>query len=330
MTLAEPNILLLDMATYTFNDSPWSPPTEVLRIDQVLRAQLGFFKKGAKFRQPHTIPMTARQHAGVLRLRFEFTSDIEVSGASLAIEDPDQVDVCLDGLHVPSCVEGWWVDQDIKRVPLPTISSGQHSIELEYKYGPLTNLERIFILGVFGVSVRGRTARIVPLDLDRMEWGDITKQNLPFYTGNLTYHCSFTAPGSEHHIADENRPDLAVRVAHFSSPVISVSINDKKLGLLVNEPRALVLPLDAGSRPPNGDRHRISFTCFGNRHNAFGPIHLPPNKTNWIGADAWRTDFDWWSEEYVLGQVGIMNAPRVEVRGTEIPGTVRRGLNLHV
>lgn len=314
VTLSEPNTLLLDYCSYSFNDEDFSPPEEVMRIDQILRRRLGYFTKGAKIRQPHTIPVEKRKPAGSLKLRFVFTSEIEVTGASLAIEDPESVNISLDGRDVPSTSSGWWVDEDIHTVPLPPLTARRHTLQVEYQYGPLTNLERLFILGDFGVSVRGRTATIVKLELGKMEWGDITRQDLPFYTGNITYHGSFVPP--------KDGEEVAIRVAHSASPAVAVDLNEKRVGLLVHQPRAAYLGKLSGQQ-------KINFTVFGNRHNAFGPLHLTPNKTNWLGADAWRTDYDWWSEEYVLGQVGILNAPRVEVRGREIPALPRRGITLY-
>jgi hypothetical protein len=275
-----------------------------------MRERLGFFRKGAKFRQPYTIPEKDRKAAGVLNLSFSFTSDVQVQTPMLAIERPSEVKIMLDGEVVPSDIQGWWVDRDIKTVKLPCIEKGTHQVELEYEYGPLTNLERVYILGDFGVCVRGRTAKLVQLDLAQVEWGDITHQGLPFYTGNVTYHCSLD-------IDDDDA--TAIRVAHFAGPTVAIDVDGKRAGLLINEPRALRLgKLCMG-------RHSVDLTCYGNRHNAFGAIHLVPDKTNWLGADTWRSDFDWWSEEYVLGPIGILNAPRVEKPGREVPRQIRKG-----
>lgn len=277
-----------------------------------MRERLGFFKKGAKFRQPYTIPIESRKAAGRLRLKFTIDSDIFVKYPILAIESPTKVKIRLDGCDIPSDSQGWWVDQDIKTVALPSFDKGKHELELEYQYGPLTNLERVYVLGDFGVDVRGRSTKIVSMDLGRIEWGDITRMGLPFYTGNITYHCDVN-------IEDETE-DTAIRVAHYAGPVVSVDVDTKRTALLVNEPYAFEL----GTKLSRG-QHAIDFTCYGNRHNAFGAIHLVPDKTNWLGADTWRSDYDWWSEEYVLGSIGILNAPRVEKVGREVSQQTRRG-----
>lgn len=278
-----------------------------------MRERLGFFKKGAKFRQPYTIPPEGRAPTGTLRLRFSFTSVIDTM-AKLAIEAPENVHIALDGAHVPSSSDGWYVDHDIRTVPLGGLRAGAHALQLEYAYGPLTNLERIYVLGDFGVDVRGRTARIVPKQA--LEWGDITRQGLPFYTGNVTYHCTFTSDGTT---------PLAIKVAHYAGPVVAIAVDGERPpgGVLIHEPRACALGVQ-----PAGE-HRIDVTVFGDRHNAFGQIHLVPGKTNWLGADSWRSDYDWWSEEYVLEPIGVLNAPRMCVPGLEVPKQTRRGLAPH-
>lgn len=316
ITLSEPNTLLLDYCSYSFAGEPFSAPEEVLRIDQIMRDRLGFFKKGAKFRQPHTIPESERVSAGSLQLRFTFESEVEVKGALLAIESPHKIKISLDGESISSSPVGWWVDKDIKTVSLPTITQGRHVLEVEYQYQALSNLERLYILGDFGVNIHGRTARIVPLELDKVEWGNIVNQGLPFYTGNVTYHTTISIDAGD-------EEDTVIQVANYSGAVVAVDLDGGRAGLLIHEPFAVNLgKISAGE-------HKVDFTCYGNRNNAFGQIHLVPDKTNWLGADSWRSDFDWFSEEPVLSKIGILNSPRVKKPGREKPQQTRRGKAAH-
>lgn len=97
VSLSEPNVLLLDYVAYQWKNEASSTAEEVLRIDQLMRERLGFFRKGAKIRRPYTIPQEERTPAGTLRLRFTFKSDIEVAKSSLAIESPELLKMSLDG-----------------------------------------------------------------------------------------------------------------------------------------------------------------------------------------------------------------------------------------
>lgn len=168
------------------------------------------------------------------------------------------------------------MDEAIRTVPLPDIARGEHTITLHCRYGPLTNLERIYLLGDFGVSLHGHTARITAIDKRRLEWGDLSRQGYPFYTGNVHYQCSMDIIDTE---------PTALRVARFTGPTVSIDVDGKRAGLLIHEPYAIQLEDVAQGK------RRVDVTMFGNRYNAFGEVHLVPGKTNWIGADMWRTEF---------------------------------------
>lgn len=146
------------------------------------------------FKQPYHVEAHERQSQGRLTVRFEFQSDIEVSGAHLAMEDAESILVRFDGNEVQSTADGCWVDEAIKTIKLQTFSQGGHFMELEYSFGILTNIERVYILGRFGVQLSGKSITITSLDLGKVTWGDYTRQGLSFYVGNVFYSCKVTIP----------------------------------------------------------------------------------------------------------------------------------------
>ena len=80
-------------------------------------------------------------------------------------------------------------------------------------------------------------------------------------------------------------------------------MDGEEQGRIIYPPYALELSdLGAGT-------HNIDITLFGNRFNSFGPVHLSNNKHSWHGPDAWRTEADTWSYEYVLRDVGLLTRP---------------------
>lgn len=63
-------------------------------------------------------------------------------------------------------------------------------------------------------------------------------------------------------------------------PAVTVDVDGFGAALLVHdEPYSFEL----GIRPR--DEHTIDFTCYGDRHNAFGAVNPVTNKTNWFNAD---------------------------------------------
>ncbi|HHX12054.1 MAG TPA: hypothetical protein GX731_04475, partial [Clostridiales bacterium] len=85
VTLSEPNVLLLDLAEYSFNDGSWQPREELLRIDNKFRKQLGYPQRMEALVQPWiNKAKTEPEHR--LSLKFTIISDIELVNPYLALE----------------------------------------------------------------------------------------------------------------------------------------------------------------------------------------------------------------------------------------------------
>jgi hypothetical protein len=307
--LSEPNILLLDYAKFKIgNAEGWEPVEEVLRIENIIRGRLELPLKLDNFAQAWTIPQDQRKPISTVRLKFRIHSDITISGSSLAIEQAEDVKITCNGAPVPFEPSGWWVDESIKTISLPPLPAGTSLLELVYPFGLMSNLERIYLLGNFSVSLRGRETSLGPLDISSLRFGDYTRQGLPFYAGNVTYHCRFDVPESK----EQSRPEVAISVPQFVAPLLSLSVDGQTAGKIITEPRMLVLPpLDPGT-------HSLSITSFGNRENSFGTIHLPDEVTTWFGPNEFRTDRPgWWMNEYNVKRMGVLTVPQVKGKGSD-------------
>jgi hypothetical protein len=296
VTLSEPNVLLLDRAGYRLNDEAWQPEEEVLRIDNLLRTPLGLPLKMDAVAQPWTEPGAAAP-SDLLSLRFTILCDVEIERPLLALEDAERITIWLDGAPMPSTVTGWYVDEAIKVVPLPMLRSGSHEITLRMPYGRMTNLEWCYLLGDFGVATRGRYARVV-VPVRELAFGDWTTQGLPFYAGNVTYHCT----------ADGFDQEMAIHVPSFNAPLVAVSLDGSRVGTIAFAPYRAELGYVSGGS------HRLDLTVYGNRIDAFGPVHNADAHWTWFGPNAWRTQGDQWSYEYQLKPMGILAAPQLQGR----------------
>jgi hypothetical protein len=284
--LSEPNVLMLDYAEYKLNDSPWSKPTEILRIDNLIRDELQIPRKGAAWKQPWAVPDSERAPRTHVTLRFSFNSTFTItSPTQLALEDASNIAVILNNttLSTKKQRDGWWVDEAITTLQIPpnTILKGNNSLILSFPFGILTNVERVYLLGDFAVSLHPYP-HIQSLDMKSLTWGDITTQGLPFYAGNVIYHCSVMIPTL---CSSTSKQTTTLSVPKFSSPVLTVhntKTNDK-LGRIAFQPHTLHL-----GEVKEGN-HKISITAFGNRYNAFGHIHLRDGITNQCWPDIWRS-----------------------------------------
>jgi len=294
--LSEPNVLLLDQARFRLANENWQGPEEILRIDNLLRDKLGLTSRAAAFAQAWTDKFTGRRKlTNVVELVFRFRTRVAVSNAFLALENAPETAIYLDDTHVPSDVSGYWVDEAIEKVSLPSFGVGKHEILLKLPFGLRTNLERVYILGDFGVEVRGRSGEIIAMG-ESLTWGDWTHMGLPFYAGNVSYSFPFQVDIQE---------DTIIQVPHFKAPLLKVAVDGKEVGRIAFPPYQLNL----GKLVPG--EHVATIEAFGNRQNAFGAIHLANTEFKSFGPEAWRTNGYDWSYEYVLESMGILAAPSI-------------------
>jgi hypothetical protein len=293
VTLAEPNVLLLDQAAYRLNDEEWQPAEEVLRLDTALRRRLGLPLRMAWVAQPWTDPNPAPP-TDTLSLMFTVHVDVPVDEPALALENAAQTSIELDGQPVPSDVTGWFVDEAIETVRLPRMEAGTRRIVLTMPYGRKANPEWCYLLGDFGIEVRGRHARIVA-PVRELAFGDWTRQGLPFYAGNVIYHCTVQGRGAR----------LAVKAPKFKSPLLSVALDGQAIGKIAFAPFQVELGVLADGP------HALDITAYGNRINAFGCVHNADERWSWFGPNAWRTTGDDWSYEYQLKPMGLLAAPQL-------------------
>ncbi|KAF5624678.1 glycoside hydrolase family 2 [Fusarium tjaetaba] len=83
--LSEPNVLLLDYASFSTDGKAWEPETEILRIDNIIRERLGLPLKGEAYRQPWAVSGREREPKAEIRLRYRFTGAISTCDAQRVV-----------------------------------------------------------------------------------------------------------------------------------------------------------------------------------------------------------------------------------------------------
>ena len=291
-TLSERNVLLLDTAEFSLDGGEFRAEEEILRLDNICREAVGYSERGGHVIQPWCLDEEIPSHK--ITLRFRINSDIDYYGAELAAEDMETLAIRFNGKEVSSKVTGWYTDKDIKTAALPEIRKGENILEIDVPFGTRTNTEWCYILGNFGVEVNGRNKKLIALP-EKLAFGSILNQGLPFYGGNITYHLEAESNGA-----------LQIEATNYKGTLISVAVDGEEKGKIVYPPYILLADgLKAGS-------HKIDITLFGNRYNAFGPVHLCNDKESWHGPGAWRSSGCAWCYEYVLRTVGILNSPIIK------------------
>lgn len=297
VTLSEDNVLVLDMAEYRMDDGEWMPREEILRLDNEIRTQAGYPLRKKEVAQPWLLQEVPRAEHEV-RLRFTIHSEIDLTGAKLAMENRQISKVYLDGQSVATDPVGFYVDRSIETIALPSVHAGKHILEIVIPFHQKVNLEWYYILGDFGVRVHGSECVITP-PVRKLAFSDWSDQGLPFYGGNVIYR-----------IPLELSQDGAVRVqaTQFRNPLWKARIDE---GDWVPAPFA---PYTAEMNAQKG-HHILEVTAYGNRINSFGQLHNCDETMDWFGADSWRTEGTAWSYEYHLHRMGFLKRVEIGIYG---------------
>ena len=290
--LNEPNAYVLDVAEFALDDGEYHPAQELLRADNVLRAELGWPSRQGAVAQPWTVVEEKTVHT--VRLRFTVECVKAFENVKLALEDAELAKLTLNGQPVEAHVDGWFVDTCIGTIPLPKLVQGTNVLTVELPFGRRTNVEWCYLLGDFGVTRAGAHRELVERP-QKLGFGDVTRQNLPHYTGNISYEIPMETRGGK----------LRVTAPHYTGAAIRVSLDGEQRGFIVYPPYALELDASAGA-------HTLTLTVLGNRNNAFGPLHRADVTNSWIGPDAWRTTGAMWTDSYWVKPLGLRTSPQIE------------------
>ncbi len=290
--LSEDNILVLDMARWKLDDDEeYSEKEEILRLDNKVRRRLGIKERGGSVIQPWVLGKLPKDHK--VTLSFSFTSEIEYKDAVLALEDADIAEVSFNG-NKAKPLPGYYVDISIGKTAIGNIIKGENVLEITLPFGETANLENVFILGKFGVRICGANAIVTALP-EKLAFGSLLTQGLPFYSGAVTYKMKATA----------EKDTLTVTASNYLGALIEVSVDNKEAGHIIYPPYTLEI------KDVEKGEHDVDVKIYLHRYNSFGPIHLVNVKESWHGPGAWRSDGINWNYEYVLRDIGIMKTPGI-------------------
>jgi len=251
---------------------------------------LGMPIRHGAYAQPWVQPAEPPVHTASLRFRVE--SEIELPNVKFALEDADIAEVVFNGEKITAKPQGWYVDKSIGVLPLGTLRKGENIIEVTLPFGVRTNLEWCYLLGEFGVKVAGKK-KVITDKPQKLCFGDITRQGLPFYGGEVTYKLPVKTSGGK----------VIINAPHYRGGLITLECEGQKEAIIY-EPYCAELQLPAGE-------HIVNLTLYANRHNSFGCIHNADRNMWWLGPNSWRTEGNAWCYEYVLKEMGILSTPVV-------------------
>ena len=292
--LSEDNVLVLDAAEYKFaSDADFAPRTEILRLDNILRDRLNLPHRSGSVVQPYCISESSVPETAVVK--FVFESEIEYTGAHLALENAAETEIVFNGEKVPGDICGSYVDIRIYKIKLPVIKKGRNELVLSMPFGARKNIENVFVLGEFGVRAVGSEGVITALP-EKIPFGDLTRFGFPFYGGAVTYFAPF----------ETENGNIEICSSYYRGALQSVYVDGEEKGDIVYPPYKLTV---TGLAP---GKHTLALKLYIHRFNTFGPLHLAKENESWHGPGAWRSENAAWSDEYLLRRTGILKHPDIK------------------
>ncbi len=300
-TLSELNVLVLDLAQYRVGDSAWMPESEVLKIDEAVRHQLGLPLRAGNEIQP----WFERKHfplpkaVGRLQMRFQFEiQQMPASPVQLAMEQPANFKVLLNGKPVESNPNsGWWIDPAIRTLALQPqlIKPGTNTVELSTDFRADVDIESLYLIGAFGVRLNG-TSKIITALPPTLEPTDLVNQGLPFYSGVVTYHIPIPKQ-------TKTMERVVVKTPQFEAACIKAGTGNSPKQMIAWQPYQAEIPEEALHRG------ELDLQVTLTRRNTFGPLHLTPKKAVAYGPDSFRSQGPAWSQTYQLYPSGLLSNP---------------------
>lgn len=293
VTLSEPNVCVLDIAEWQFDEEPWQAEDELLRIDNKCRRKAGYPLRMEALAQPW-LEQRELKPEHTLKLRYQIETEQAVKGSKLAGENLQKFTVMVNGEPVTGSPDGWYVDREIETIALPDLKEGKNQLDITIPIHKKQNVENFYLLGDFGVRVAGSRSKLTA-PVRELAFGDITGQGLPFYGGNVHYLLELEI--------ESETAEYKIAVPQFRNPVIKVLADGKQKGYIAFSPYEQNLGILGRGR------HQVELIAYGNRRNTFGTLHNCNSTETWIGPNAWRTRGNEFAYEYQIRPTGILKAP---------------------
>jgi hypothetical protein len=289
---SEQNCAVLDICSVSTDGISYNEPQTVLKQGDILCEELGITPTEA---QPYIIknPRTFNTFT-----KYKFSCESELEGISLALERAEESEIYFNGKEIAVNVTGYYVDKDIKKIPLPNTQKGVNELVIMSPISEVRQLEPSYLLGEFNTEIKDNVIFLKPIIDNKIDFNPIGEQGMDFYGGNLTYKTEIEC---ESGIAE-------IVIPTFTAPCIKVFVDGEDKGLIALSPFSLKFPITAG-------KHKIEFLCYGNRNNTFGPIHNKriADPDYYIGPWSWERNEENYVEDYNFQKIGILKAPEIRL-----------------
>ncbi|MBQ9150796.1 MAG: hypothetical protein IJX72_00995, partial [Clostridia bacterium] len=185
----EPNVCVLDWCKWRWKDGEWHDEAEVLWADRQVRSDIGIEWRGGEMLQPWYAKLHDKKQYGELQLSYEFYIDqLPDFDVYLAGERPELNQYKINGIALHNDdINDFWVDDCFKKMKIPAgaLKLVRKEVTIDFTFMRTTNIEALYLVGIFGVKLDGRKRTIVDTP-PVIGCDNYSAYNLPFFTGNMT------------------------------------------------------------------------------------------------------------------------------------------------
>ena len=298
-TLGEENLCVLDSARFRLDSGPWSDCLEILQADRAVRTALDLPQRGGEMVQPWFRSKFESKPETIALLALEMRIDVQnvpTDPVFLCMERPELWRLTLNGKEIATTPNGWWVDAAFEKIALPegSLRTGTNVLVLETDFRQDTNLEALYIIGDFGVTLTG-TGCVLVNRPSLIPIGDLTQHGFPFYGGSITYHVP---------IPNElTAQALCVSVPDFEGACVKVNVPGGPSAMIAFPPYKAQVPEWTNRNAA------IEVEVVLTRRNTFGPLHQIPLRSHAYGPDNFISAGDCFSTDYMLYPAGLLSPP---------------------
>lgn len=299
--LSEKNLCVLDRVSVCFHSVDGKEyrlgKMEVLRAEREMRRILRHPMRGGEMLQPwysmkYKKNTKERQQVAI---KYSFRIQKKTGMLTLVLENTEQIlRIRINRMEVPLSFQKKWIDVCFGQIELSEdlLREGENEIEILQEFNGQDGLEAAYLQGDFSVYLEDGKNPVLGEIPKKLEWGDITQQGFPFYSGIVTY-C----------IPEQEEYQGRMRITAGSWTGWTMSFMD----VCGSEHFAGFAPYMVCC---DGLRE---IRLFLTRKNTFGPLHEREPNPELCEPDSFLTSGKKWSKAYVLQAQGIMEPPKLEL-----------------
>lgn len=295
-TLSEPNVCVLDFARWKWDDhGDWHEEKEALKVDQQIRDEVGIEHRGGEMLQPWFAKLHYKQKYGDITLEYRFNIEkLPQTPVFLAGERPEFNEYSINGRKLEALgIDEFWIDDCFKKmaVPADALHLGENVVTVKTNFMRTTNVEAVYLVGDFGVSLNGHRSTLTALP-EKIGNQDLCRYNLPFYTGAVTWHIPAEEIAALPKASDGER--ILLSPQSFTGGLMKVRADGGEEQILAWD------PYEADVTDAVREGRAIDVTVVGTRRNTFGPLHLVPVLHGAYGPGHFVTGGGSWNDDYQL------------------------------